>query len=942
MKIKIISAGFVFTLMSSFVLADFDNFTNWGDVPVASNIPASTTGTPDGSFAAPVFSGFEAGRRNGSPASISTPMVQGEFFTLESETSEVAVASVVEFPQRIKPNQTFKIILGKRPEVAGVSIKFGVVSEKLPRNNYMTYRFEDAERPLSIRINGNTVYHRALSDGRVEQEIFVPFYYFNDDENRLEIKNEGKYIIAFDYFRIQPAVEGHKVFAAFAPHKEMSSLIYNASAIELIELSLPSNALTNAAFMGNATPPRDIEAAFDAMNEFFSLGYVQNKKYGVEFNEWAAKLSNILKRRKLPYIRIKGDLTKVDEKTAMWFLTRFGNIVAGWVCDDVPSANILSKYIDGVNIVAIDVRDSAKVKAAANVADNFTRVYSSPLTVKGGRAERTYGDYIQHYLEAGKSFLPTFIPYLSPMKPLSNQQALIDNGEEGITALLQIIMHGGRGALIETGDSDNFILLPGKQQPILKIYEKVFELVKGDAALLPMALCVEDYKEGSPLEDCYYIATRNAEEEITIAVLAGRQDLGRDVRAVVPVGWNGAAVIEQQDFKIDEIGQNPPIALKPTKKNVKIFSPARKKGVDIGPLKGVVAHQFKTTGLSVIKITKYIPKGQQGKKPSLKKEQEVAKPQMAQILTALPTNWRYEPYVSPTNFVAMQDFVAERVKSTGQKGIGVIKARPSKIEALQCIAAPEALGMKGASFVMRNSPMWDDNSIVLEFAGMKRKQRPSYVFNLGAENYLKGAKGFVFFAYAKPIVNSVSERLALSSDPVKFAIGSKANRVYVDIPIEKATIVFVPYENIMGVMKDPSIVNITMELKEPRDIELEINALSAVYKNTESVPTVATRYDLYEKALYVLVEGETGQPLDITFRMKDEFTLIKASPIMPQGFSQIKLDMDVERNKYRVTVDKLPNNDGRKGDVSKYFPAISGEVPSGRTRVLIKFSAERK
>ncbi|MBQ2282253.1 MAG: hypothetical protein II332_05760, partial [Kiritimatiellae bacterium] len=92
---------------------------------------------------------------------------------------------------------------------------------------------------------------------------------------------------------------------------------------------------------------------------------------------------------------------------------------------------------------------------------------------------------------------------------------------------------------------------------------------------------------------------------------------------------------------------------------------------------------------------------------------------------------------------------------------------------------------------------------------------------------------------------------------------------------------------------------------------------------------------------YVLVEGDTGKPLNVTFRLKDKYTLTKASPIMPHGFTNVKLNMDVEHNKYNIAIDKLPNNDGKKGDVSKYFPAISGEAPSGRTRVLIKFAAER-
>ena len=938
MNNKIVILCFGLALSTTNLFANFDNFTNWGDTPTATE----ATGENISPEALASFTSFEVGRKNGAPASISTPMVQGEFFTLESDKSEIVVASAVEFPQRLMPNQVLKIVLGKRPELSGVAINFGVVSEKLHRNNYMTYRFEDAERPLSIRINGTTIYHRALSDGRVEQEVFLPFYCFNDEVNYLEIKNEGKHIIAFDYFRIQPASEGRRVFAAFAPHKDMSIPLLKASAIELIELSLPANSLTNAVFMGNASAPLNLEAAYVAMNDFFSLGYVHGIKYGSEFNKWASILSNVLKRKKLPYVRIKGDLTKADEKTAMWFLTRFGNIVAGWICDDESSANILSKYIDGVNIVAIDVRDSGKVMTAANAANSFTRVYSSPLTVKGGRADRTYGDYMQHYLVAGKNFSPSFIPYLYPMKPLPNQQTLIDNAEEGITALLQIIMHGGRGALIEPGDNENFVILPGKQQPIVKVYEKLFEFAKGDAALLPMSLCLEQYNVGSPLEDCYYVATRNAETEITVVVLAGRKDLGRAVRAVVPVGWNGAAVIEQQDFQIDEIGQNPPVPLKPTKKNVKILAPAKKKGVDIGQFKGVVSHQFQTAGLSIIKITKYSPSVKQGKKPApAKNESSVEKPKKAQILPERPTNWRCVPYVSATNFVDMQSFVTNRIKSTGSKGIGVIKARPSKIESLKCVAAPEALDMKGASFIMRNAPLWDDNSIVLEFAGMKRTQRPAYIFNLGAEEYLKGSMGFLFYAYAKPIVNSVSERLALSSDSVKFSIGSKTNRVYVDIPIETPTIIFVPYEDIMGVMKDPSIVNIAMDTKEARDIELEINSLSAVYKNTESVPTIATRYDLYEKALYMLVEGETGKPLDIVFRMKDKYTLTKASPIMPHGFTKLKLDMDVERNKYSISIEKLPNNDGKRGDVSKYFPAIIGEAPQGRSRVLIKFAAER-
>lgn len=928
----------ILILASTSLLANFDNFTNWGDVPVASE----SAGESISSEVIASFSGFEAGRKNGAPASPSAPLVNGEFHTLESDKDVVIVSSVVEFPQRLKSKQTIKIKLGTRPLSVGAALKFAIISEKLKRNEFMTYRFDDAERPLLIKLNGQVLYHRNISDGRVEQEVFIPFFMFDEEgENNLEICNEGNLVLSFDYLRVQLATEGQKSFVAFVKNQILPKPLLVGSPKELVELSLPTTPLTDVPFLGHATPPQSFEDAYSAMNEFFTLGYVRDKKYGEEFNKWAAELSRVVKNKKLPYVRITGDLTKVDEKTAMWFLTRYGCIVGGWICDNEASAAVLSKNINGANIIAVDVRDIGKVKTAANAANTYSRTYPASVTVKGGRQDRVYGDFVQDYLVAGKNFAPSFVPYLTPLKPQVNKQSVIDNGEETITALLQILMHGGSGALIDAGEAGNNVIIEGQQQPVWMAYKKLFELTEGDGVLLPMSLCVEKHIQGVPFEDCYYAATKNSEDEITVAVLAGRGDLNREVRAVVPVPWNGAATIIQQDFLIDEIGQLPPTPNKPIKKNLKVLSPPKKKGVDIGAFKGVVSYEFKTSGLSIIKITRYKLKSEAGKKAS-KPDANKAKPlEKAEVYTHLPKYWRYEPIAISTNLSDLVAFTKEKISVYGPKGTGVISAKPSQIESLSCISAPESFDSSEARFVMRNAPIWDENSIFVEFSGASRKQRPGYIFNLGVDDYLKGAKGFVFFAQAEPIVSSISERLATSKDPITFAIGSRTSQLLFNAEIGKPTLIFVPYSKVMGVMNDPSIVYLMMDTKEVRDIRLELNFLSAVYENPGAEPKLAVRYDLYEKALYLLVEGDTGKPLDVLFRMKDKFKLTKASPILPHGFTQLKLDMDVEQNKYAISIEKLPNNDGRRGDVSKYFPTITGEAPQGRTRVLIKFNAER-
>jgi hypothetical protein len=934
-KIIIVALISIFSIMA--VYANFDNFTNWGDVPVASEQPSGVSNDVLTSF-----TGFEAGRKNGQPQNPSAPLVAGEFHTLDSNSDNVVVSSAVEFPQRLKPKQTVQIKLGTRPLTAGVSLKFAMISDKLNRNEYMTYRFDNAERPICVKINGTTLYHRNISDGRVEQEIFIPFYSFVEGQNILEITNEGNFVVAFDYLRLQLASEGSKVFLAFASDDNSSPpSLNNGLPIEVAELSLPSNAITNAPSLGSGVAPSDFEASYAAMNEFFSLGYVKGKKYGVEFNNWAAIVSKILKQGKLPYIRIKGDLTKVNEKTVAWFLSRYGTIVGGWICDNEVSAEVLSKHINGVNIVAVDIRDTAKVMTAANTANTYSRTYAAPVSVKGGRQDRVYGDFMQQYLLAGKNFQPAFVPFLTPSKPLINHQAVIDNGEETITAVLQILMHGGRGVLIDSGNVGANIIVNAKTQPVQQTLSKLFELASGDGALLPMSLALENHIQGNPLEDTYYAATKNSDEEITVVVLNGRKDLNRDVKVIVPVAWSGASTIIHRDYTIDEIGQGEPTLGKTVKKVSKVHSPVRKKGVEIGSLKGVVSYQFKTAGLSIIKLQRYKSKEELAKKTPEQKTVATPNVSQAQSFTVLPYNFIYVPVASQTNLQDLVSFAKENISAYGPKGTGVIDVKPSEIAELDCISAPESFGSAGVRFVARKTPIWADNSIFLEFTGAKRKQRPSYILNLGTEEYLKGADGFFFFAKANPIVQSVSERLSTSSKPVTFAIGSRINQLIFSVPVDKPTLIYVPYSSVMGVMNDPSVMYLMMDTKEQRDIRLELNSIFAAHKIDSQEPKLAVRYDLYEKALYMLVEGDTGKPLSVCFRLKDKFNLTKASPIMPHGFTKVKLDVDVERNQYGIFIEKLSNNDGKKGNVSKYFPTITDDAPTGRTRVLIKFAAER-
>ncbi|MBO7298453.1 MAG: hypothetical protein J6V41_01425 [Kiritimatiellae bacterium] len=939
MNSKIIFALHIFAFFTAVVFADFDNFTNWGDVPLAADQNAGISSELLASFP-----GFEVGRRNGAPSSTTAPLVNGEFFTYENDNKVVVVSTPVEFPQHLKSKQAIKITLASRPLTIGATLKFAIVSEKLKRNEFMTYRFEAAERPLCIKLNGQIIYHRNITDGWAEQEVFIPFFFFNEDENNLEIINEGNLVLAFDYLRLQHSTEGQKTFIAISPNQMLPKPIATGFPIEYVELTLPSTALADPPLLGNAVAPSDFKAAFSAMNEFYALGYARNKKYGEEFNNWAVQLANILKNKKIPYVRIKGDLTKVNEKTAMWFFTRFGCIVGGWVCDNEVSAEILAKYITGVKVVAVDVLDVEKVKTAGNASNTYTRTYTAPIAVKGGRQDRVYGEFLQHYLKIGKNFSPAFVPYLTPLKPLINKQAVIDNSEETITAILQILMHGGTGAIIDSGESGKNIVLNDKQQPIWQTYRKLFDLTSGEGKLLPMALSLNKHVESSPLEDCYYVATKNSDEEVTVVIAAGRKDIGREARVLVPLPWIGAATVSHQNISIDEIGQSAPIIEKPIQKNLKVLSPSVKKGVEIGSMKGVLSYEFSTASLTVLKIQRYKSKKEKGNEKEskvVKKEVPEKDIPMAKVFNQIPYNFKLTPLVSSTNIEDYVTFSKEKVSVYGPKGTGIVFVKPSKIEELNCFSAPESFDFKGAKFVMRNIPIWDDNSLFLEFSGASRKQRPSYILDVGIKDYLNGAKGIIFFANATPIVSSISEQLSASKDPVRFMIGSKTKPLVFDIDISKPSLIYVPYKDIAGVMNDPSMVYLMMDEKEERDIRLELNYLSAVHELEGNAPKLAVRYDLYERALYCLVEGDTGKPLDITFRMKNKFILSKAVPVLPRGFAQVKLDINEESNKYRISIDKLPNNDQNKGNVTKYFPAIEGDAPQGRSRVLIKFSAER-
>lgn len=939
MKKNIFSVLLVSAFFNVTVYAEFDNFTNWGNGPITPSAQGSAQGDAWANI-----SWFEVARNNGKPSSSSAPLVEDEFKTLESDDSVVVVSSSVEFPQRLKPKQTIQISIGPKIPTAGASIKFAIVSDKLKRNEFMTYRFENAERPLCIKLNGRKIYHRNITDGRLEQEIFLPFIYFQETDNVLEISNDGNFILAFDYFRMQPIYEGQKTFISFAPSKGVHKRLLSDLPIELLELSLPNISLTNVTKLGNAQAPIDYQSSYMAMSEIHSLGYLQDKKYGEEFNTWASEITYILKNKKMPYVRIKGDLTQINENTAMWFLTRFGCVVYGWICDDERSAEVLSKYIDNVNIVALDVCDADRVKTAANVQTPYCRTYPAPVTVKGGRQDRLYGDYLQHYLAIGKNYSPSFLSFLTPLMPLKHHQAIIDNGEDTMIALLQVLMHGGKGAIIDPGEKGENFIVEGKQQPIWQMYKKIFELSAGEGKILPMTLSLEDSQSLAPLEDTYYVATKNSDEELTVVVFSTRADYGRDANIVVPVYWTGGATITQQDFQIDEIGQSVPTPSKPKKRNIRVLAPQRQKGVDIGPFKGIVSLEYKTSGLSIINIKRYKSREAIEEQPQVESTEAESRGKLerAQTFDCLPNQWRYVPIVASTNLTDFVEFVDTRILTTGPRGTGVKSAGPSEHKEIQCVSAPETFDSKGKRFVMLNAPIWDDNSIFVEFSGAKHKQRPNYFFNLGLENYLKGAKGFGFFINVSPIVGSISERLNTSTKPVTFAIASSSNnRVLFDVELDTPTFVYIPFSSVVGVMNDPSLVLLAMDPEEMRDIRAEINYLSAVYDLETTEPKLAVRYDMYEKALYVLVEGDTGKPLNVNFRLKDKFNLTKASPILPHGFTKLTLNVDVERNRYGIVIDKMPNNDGSRGNASKYFPSIVGDAPAGKSRVLIKFTAER-
>lgn len=140
---------------------------------------------------------IEFGTFDGKPAANTAPLAEGEFARLASMRSTIAIRKPEDWPQTLQPNQRLALFLDDlipRSFKGHLRLTLGVVGSDKEAFDY--------HQSFEAVINGKRLYNSILLRNKQLVEIIIPSDVMQPFGNILQLRNNGKAVLAFDAAKI--------------------------------------------------------------------------------------------------------------------------------------------------------------------------------------------------------------------------------------------------------------------------------------------------------------------------------------------------------------------------------------------------------------------------------------------------------------------------------------------------------------------------------------------------------------------------------------------------------------------------------------------------------------------------------------------------------------------------------------------------------------------
>lgn len=879
---------------------------------------------------------WSMGSRNGLPRTVDDKLQEKEFFRRISEGKDVVTVSCPpEFPQIICENQKIDVLI-QDLDVDNLRVKMALVSNVPERNNFNTYRAIKAERLLKISFNGFCLWNRWVVEGYAEIEFFVPYNLVKKGDNKLTIHNAGTERMAFDYVDISYAKLGEKVYLNMlgVEHvKEPKVRVFGGS---VLTLPHPRGAEKEAKFYGQVEASTDAEDSYMALSEFFSLE--QSTNHCSEIRVWADRLGKSIKQKQLPIVMFEKDSERGSEQDWMWFTTRFGSAIGGWVCNTKQDADTIRKYVKNAPIIGVyDAENKSGFKIDGT--DTTPVVLDMSIETHGGRNDRQLGKYRLDAFSKTND-VQKLIGRFMFNNPIDDDIKLRGVSEMVVEASMQWIMGGGAGIFFD----DRVELLYGKGLAT-DSWRSVYPLLlsgRGDCERIPISVA-ETNVDGDSFHDTTWFAVKNNDKSISVCILPRAWDKEKDVNLYIPTLWNENTNVEITGTAFHKWEVVAPTAVPPKKLSLKTNrNPAKK-----SDFCGYVVLPLKLNGFLNIRLSPRINEAQTKdiKKVAPPRKQYDEVDDMFDVWQCFKPDYLYKnAYKTVTEDVEGVKKEKTRYLVKALNGVQKYKVEPAKTRKMNWTSSLEFFPDTNRVSEIKGIVPWKEDSLILDLPSTA--QCTGYKLGLDSSHFLAGAMGMVMYVNVRATAPNVAEELKMSRSPAKFWMGVQSKRQLVEIPLEKTMMLFVPYQKFVGKLGNPSNLYIFMDREEKRNMVMEINCIEAVYlpkanEAPKNPSRSAVRYDPIKKTLYVMLEGDCSKVLRQYIRTENKYKFKGASIVYPKGFTDIDIGIDDENKKMVFSVNKMPSFDYRKPKLDEYFPLIRDTPADGRSRIVLSFKVER-
>ena len=874
------------------------------------------------------------GRFDGRPADERAARVRGQYPRLTADGEVVAIRSVVEFPQVIRPGQSFVLHLGELPR-ANLVLRLALTSTFTAETEYFA---DPANRTVRILFNNNLIWQRWVVDGHGWIETYVPPPYVEAVGNVLVIENQGKQAMAFDALRLVRYEPGAPLMAALAGGHGQPGTVAAHLRQAVLRLDAPLGAPAGTS-PGRVVAPRDVNEAVRAYRALRERPGARpaDEAAAARRARWEAEIGAALRRGLWPVVEVRG--READEAAWRHYAQRYGGMVQAWIIHAPQAAEWVRSAVPDARIYGVGGPVAGNDDGRAGLIHNGW-LRTAPPGLVGGRVDRWLGRDRAARWEAGRTTETAGmrLPNLPGPQPVPIQRR---NGFRLAESLVNGLMAGGDLVVLDGGEPGGplFPAVDGTPSWRWESVRPVFAVSCGRARRTACAV-VPLRREGA-LRDTHWVAAENNDELVTLVLMPSRWDRGREVQIILPVPWQGATAgyVDGVQFGANWRTDDPePLEPDWLELSAAYFR-ARRDGAEVdAAAHGHVILRLRLDGLTRVR---FWPAGRtppdrlahlQRLPAAVSARPETLRGVFRVRDMPPPAGYRYELLRQPG------------WPSGPMGGAHTAEVRPATPGRFPAWRLDDRFHGRERVEIPGTVP-WEEQSQFITFRPDGTTPHAFELFQADGHTW-RGAWGMMVYARARLPEPPPVRRGEQPPSTVAVWMGSRHRRERVTLPLDEWRLVSAPFEGFHRRGEPASAFYLWPDDDETRVVEVELNGFTAVYRQADDGTAlgssqVAVRWSEGQDHLWMLVEGVPGKPAAQLMRLERPARIREARVAAPQGYTGVRVRHRPAAQWVEVLLPPLPQAaDGvSSGDARTFFPRVRPDPE--RARVLLELVLEQ-